>query len=56
MLNPLCNTATLSLIIFVFESTLLNYANPCRYWTFQRLAMVAEKKEQNGIHEKSDTR
>ena len=39
-------------IIFyvVFESTLLNYANPCRNWTFQRFAMVAENKERNGTN------
>ena len=48
--------ATLSLIYVVFESTLLNYANPCQNWTFQRFARVAEKKERNGINEKSDTR
>ena len=27
-----------------FESTLLNYANPSRNWTFQRFARVAEKE------------
>ena len=31
----------------VFESPLLNYANTCRNWTFQRFASVAEKKERN---------
>ena len=36
-----------------FESTLLNCANPCRNWTFQRFARVAEKKERNGTNEKS---
>ena len=35
---------------------LLNYANPCRNWTFQRFARVAEKKERNGTNEKSDIR
>ena len=34
----------LSLFYVVFESTLLNYANPCRNWTFQYFARVAEKK------------
>ena len=47
---------TISLIYVVFQSTLLNYANPCRNWTFQRFARVAEKKERNGTNEKSDTR
>ena len=56
LLNPSCNIPTLSLIYVTFESTLLNYANPCRYWTFQSFARVAEKKERNGINEKSDTR
>ena len=28
----------------VFESTLLNFANPCQNWTFQRFARVAEEK------------
>ena len=42
--------SNLTFIIFyvVFESTLLNYANPCRNWTLQRFARVAEKKECNG--------
>ena len=35
---------------------LLNHANPCRNWTFQRFARVAEKKERNGTNETSDTR
>ena len=35
---------------------LLNYANPCRNWTFKRFARVAEKKERNGTNEKSDIR
>ena len=48
--------ATLSLVYAVFESTLLNYANPCGNWTFQRFARVAEKKERNEFNEKSDTR
>ena len=39
----------------VFESTLLNYANPCQNWTFRRFARVAEKKERNGTDKKSDT-
>ena len=45
-----------SLIYVVFLSTLLNYANPCRNWTFQRLARAAQKKGRNGTNEKSDTR
>ena len=49
-------TSFLSLFYVVFESKLLNYANPCRNWTFQRFARVAEKKERNGTNEKSDTR
>ena len=28
----------------VFESMLLNYANPCRNWTFKRFARAAQKK------------
>ena len=58
LLIPLCNIATLfqSLFYVVFESTLLIYANPCRNWTFQRFARVAEKKERNGTNEKYDTR
>ena len=44
---PLCNIATSfqSLFYVVIESTLLNYANPCRSWTIQRFQRVAEKKE-----------
>ena len=56
LLIPLCNIATLSLIDVVFESTLLNYANPCQNCTIQRFARVAEKKERNEINERSDTR
>ena len=43
-----------SLIYFhaVFKSTLLNYANPCRSWTFQRFARVTEKKERSGTNKK----
>ena len=40
----------------MLESTLLNYANPCRNWTSQRFARVAEKKERNGTNKKSDIR
>ena len=54
-LIPLCNIA-ISLFDVVLESTLSNYANHCRNWTFQRFARVAEKKERNGTNEKSDTR
>ena len=39
-----------------FESTLLNYANLCRNWSFQRFVWVAEKKGRNGTNVKSDTR
>ena len=28
----------------VFQLTLLNYADPCRNWTFQRLTRVAEER------------
>ena len=45
-----------SLLYVVSESTLSNYANPCRNWTFQRFAMAAQKKGCNGTYEKSDTR
>ena len=45
-----------SLIYVVFESTLLNYANPCRNWNFQRFARAAQQKGRNGTNEKSDTR
>ena len=38
------------------ESTLLNYAYPCRNWTFQRFARAAQKKGCNGTNKKSDTR
>ena len=31
-----------------FESTLLNYAYPCRNWTFQRFARAVHKKGRNG--------
>ena len=55
-INYIYNIATLSLIYVVFESTLLNYANPCRNCTFKRFERVAEKKERNGTNEKSDTR
>ena len=44
------------IIICRFESTLLlKYANPCRNWTFQRIARAAQKKGRNGTNEKSDT-
>ena len=46
----------ISLFDVVFESTLLNCANPCRNWTFQRFARVAEKKERNGTNKESDSR
>ena len=32
------------------QSTLLNYANPCRNLTFQLYARAAEKKELNGTN------
>ena len=44
-----------SLIYAIPESTLLNYANPCRNWTIQRFARAAQKKERNGTNEKSDS-
>ena len=28
-----------------FDATLLNYANPCRNWTFRRFARVVEMKD-----------
>ena len=34
-----------------YESTLLNCANPCRNFTFQRFAIIAEKKERNGTNQ-----
>ena len=49
-------TSFLSLFYVVFDSTLVNYANPSRNWTFQRFAMVAEKKERIGTNKKYDTR
>ena len=39
-----------------YESTLLNYAYPCRNWTFQRFARAAQKKGRNETNKKSDTR
>ena len=39
-----------------YESTLLNYAYPCRNWTFQHFARAALKKGRNGINKKLDTR
>ena len=39
-----------------YESTLLNYAYPCRNWTFQRFARAAQKKGRNGTNKKYDTR
>ena len=56
-LIPFCDMATSCLQLFyvVFKSTLLNYANPWRNWTFQRFVRVAEKKELNGTNKKSDT-
>ena len=48
-------TSFSELFYVVFESTLLNYANPCRNWTFQRFVIVAEKKERNGTNEETDT-
>ena len=44
-----------SLIYVVVESTLLNYANPCRNCIFQRFARAAQKKGRNGTNEKSET-
>ena len=46
----------LLLCLTFMESTLLNYANPCRNWTFQRFASVAEKIERSGTNYKSDNR
>ena len=40
----------------LFESTLLNYANPFRNWTFRRFGRVAEKKERKGTNTKSGSR
>ena len=40
-----------ALINVVFESTLLNYANPCLNWTFQRFARASQKKGRNGTNE-----
>ena len=31
------------------------YAIPCRNWTFKHLALVAQKKERDGVNKKSDT-
>ena len=44
-----------SLIYVAFESTLLNYANPCQNWTFQHFASATQKKVRNGTNEKYDT-
>ena len=41
-----------SLIYVIYESTLLNYANPCRNGTFQRFARAVQKKGRNGTNEK----
>ena len=35
---------------------LLNYAYPCRNWTFQHFAWAALKNGRNGINKKLDTR
>ena len=54
VLISLYNIAVL-IIICRFESTLLlKYANPCRNWTFQRVASAGLKKGRNGTNEKSD--
>ena len=56
VLISLYNIAVL-IIICRFKSTLLlKYANPCRNWTFQRVASAGLKKGRNGTNEKSDTR
>ena len=56
LLISLYNIAVL-IIICRFELTLLlKYVNPCRNWTFQRIAEAAQKKGRNGTNEKSDTR
>ena len=54
LLIPLCDLLLLTYV--VFQSTLINYADPCRDWTFQSIARLAEKKERNGVNKKSDTR
>ena len=36
----------------IFESMLLNYANPCRNWTFQHFAYAALKNGRKGINKK----
>ena len=38
------------------STLLLKYANPCRNWTFKRVARAALKKGRNGTNEKSDFR
>ena len=38
----------------IFESMLLNYAYPCRNWTFQHFARAALKNGRNGINKKLD--
>ena len=38
------------------QRSCLNYAYPCRNWTFQRFARAAQKKGSNEIIEKNDTR
>ena len=55
LLIALYNTAVF-INICRFESTLLNYAKPCRNWTFQRSAWAAQMKGRNGTNEKYDTR
>ena len=41
--------------MLLWESTLLNYADPCRNWTFQRFERAAQKKGRNRTNEKSGT-
>ena len=38
------------------STLLLKYANPCRNWTFKRVAKAALKKGRNGTNEKYDFR
>ena len=38
------------------STLLLKYANPCRNWTFKRVARATLKKGRNGTNEKFDFR
>ena len=56
LLISLYNIAVLIIVCRSMSTLLLKYANPCRNWTFKRVARAALKKGRNGTNEKSDTR